>query len=128
MGSSNGDIARLPIKCQTTTPFPIVGALGILMMIWISVGERVSEIGLLHAMGAKPRPIFVIFIVESVMLSVPGGASWGVPRNVGSIFFNVGRSRLASPRGLTVSDVGPIGGNGHRIVIRRSACMPRHPH
>jgi ABC-type lipoprotein release transport system permease subunit len=44
------------------------------MMIWISVGERVSEIGLLHAMGAKPRPIFVIFIVESVMLPVPGGA------------------------------------------------------
>jgi hypothetical protein len=55
---ANGVIARLPIKCQTTTPFPIVGALGILMMIWISVGERVSEIGLLHAMDAKLRQMF----------------------------------------------------------------------
>ena len=52
----------------------IVGALGILTMMWISVGERVSEIGLLLAMGARPRQIFLIFLVESVMLAVLGGA------------------------------------------------------
>jgi len=52
----------------------IVGALGILTVMWISVGERVSEIGLLRAMGAKPRQIFLIFIAESVMLAVLGGA------------------------------------------------------
>jgi putative ABC transport system permease protein len=52
----------------------LVGAIGILTMMWISVGERVSEIGLLLAMGARPRQIFLIFIVESVMLSVLGGA------------------------------------------------------
>lgn len=52
----------------------VVGALGIVTMMWISVGERVSEIGLLRAMGALPRQIFLVFIVESVMLSVLGGA------------------------------------------------------
>ena len=52
----------------------VVGALGIVTMMWISVGERVSEIGLLRAMGALPRQIFLIFIVESMMLSVLGGA------------------------------------------------------
>jgi putative ABC transport system permease protein len=52
----------------------LVGALGIVTMMWISVGERVSEIGLLRAMGALPRQIFLIFIVESVMLSLLGGA------------------------------------------------------
>ena len=52
----------------------VVGALGIVTMMWISVGERVSEIGLLRAMGALPRQIFLIFIMESVMLSVLGGA------------------------------------------------------
>ncbi len=51
----------------------IVGALGILTMMWISVGERVSEIGLLRAMGAQHRQIFSIFLVESVMLAVLGG-------------------------------------------------------
>jgi putative ABC transport system permease protein len=52
----------------------VVGAIGILTMMWISVGERVSEIGLLRAIGAKPRQIFLIFLVESVMLAVLGGA------------------------------------------------------
>jgi putative ABC transport system permease protein len=52
----------------------VVVALGIVTMMWISVGERVSEIGLLRAMGALPRQIFLMFIVESVMLSVLGGA------------------------------------------------------
>ncbi len=51
----------------------VVGALGIMTMMWISVGERVSEIGLLRAMGAPPRQIFSIFLVESVMLAVLGG-------------------------------------------------------
>ena len=51
----------------------VVGALGIVTMMWISVGERVSEIGLLRAMGALPRQIFLIFLVESVILSALGG-------------------------------------------------------
>lgn len=42
--------------------------------MWFSVGERVSEIGLLRAMGAQPHQIFLIFIVESVLLAVLGGA------------------------------------------------------
>ena len=52
----------------------VVGAIGIVTMMWISVGERVSEIGLLRAIGARPRQIFLIFILEAVMLSVLGGA------------------------------------------------------
>lgn len=51
----------------------IVGAIGILTMMWISVGERESEIGLLRALGAGPRQIFSVFLVESVVLSVLGG-------------------------------------------------------
>ena len=51
----------------------VVGALGIVTIMWISVGERVSEIGLLRAMGAKPQQIFLVFIIEAVLLSVLGG-------------------------------------------------------
>ena len=51
----------------------VVGAIGILTMMWISVGERVSEIGLLRAIGANPAQIFLIFLFESVVLSVLGG-------------------------------------------------------
>jgi putative ABC transport system permease protein len=73
----------------------VVGAMGILTMMWVSVGERVSEVGLLRAIGAKPRQIFLIFLVESVMLAVLGRSSWGVLGDFWSLFFNTGPSRLA---------------------------------
>ena len=63
----------------------IVGAIGILTMMCISVGERVSEIGLLRAIGARPRQIFLIFLVESVMLAVLGGAL-GVFLGISGVF------------------------------------------
>ena len=63
----------------------VVGAMGILTMMWVSVGERVSEVGLLRAIGAKPRQIFLIFLVESVMLAVLGGAL-GVFLGISGVF------------------------------------------
>ena len=51
----------------------IVGAIGILTMMWISVGERTSEIGLLRAVGVRNRDIKRIFLVEAVMLTSVGG-------------------------------------------------------
>ena len=63
----------------------VVCAIGILTMMWISVGERVSEVGLLRAIGAKPRQIFLIFLVESVMLAVLGGAL-GVFLGISGVF------------------------------------------
>jgi len=51
----------------------VVGAIGILTMMWISVGERTSEIGLLRAIGATPKQIFGLFLVESISLATVGG-------------------------------------------------------
>jgi putative ABC transport system permease protein len=51
----------------------LVGALGILTMMWISVHERVSEIGLAKALGATPRQILILFLGEASMLSLLGG-------------------------------------------------------
>jgi putative ABC transport system permease protein len=52
----------------------IVGAIGVLTMMWISVAERTSEIGLLKALGAAPAQILVIFLGEALVLSLAGGA------------------------------------------------------
>lgn len=52
----------------------IVGAVGILTMMWISVNERVSEIGLQKAIGAEPKQILVLFLSEAAGLSILGGA------------------------------------------------------
>jgi putative ABC transport system permease protein len=51
----------------------LVGAIGILTMMWISVNERTPEIGLAKAIGATPRQILVLFLAEAVLLSTLGG-------------------------------------------------------
>ncbi len=51
----------------------LVGSIGIFTMMWISVGERVSEIGLLRALGATADQIRDLFLVEAILLTTLGG-------------------------------------------------------
>lgn len=51
----------------------VVGAIGILTMMWIAVGERTSEIGLIRAIGATRRQVQWIFLTESAVLALLGG-------------------------------------------------------
>ncbi|MGZ8186812.1 MAG: ABC transporter permease, partial [Methylobacter sp.] len=51
----------------------LVGSVGILTIMTIAVSERISEIGLLRAVGAERRIIFQLFLGEALMLSMAGG-------------------------------------------------------
>jgi putative ABC transport system permease protein len=51
----------------------LVGAIGILTMMWISVNERTSEIGLARALGATAGQILRLLLAEAAMLSTLGG-------------------------------------------------------
>ncbi len=51
----------------------LVGGVGILTIMTISVKERTSEIGLLRAVGAGKRQILALFICEAVVLASIGG-------------------------------------------------------
>ncbi|HQR67061.1 MAG TPA: ABC transporter permease, partial [Thermoanaerobaculia bacterium] len=51
----------------------LVGAIGILTMMWISVGERTTEIGLARAVGASRGQILALFLLEAALLSLAGG-------------------------------------------------------
>ena len=51
----------------------LVGAVGILTVMWISVHERTAEIGLLRALGMTRAGVGRLFLAESVLLAGGGG-------------------------------------------------------
>lgn len=51
----------------------LVGSVGILTIMTIAVTERISEIGLLRAVGAEQNAIFMLFLFEALVLSLVGG-------------------------------------------------------
>lgn len=72
MMSSTSNMMTILLACIAGISL-LVGGIGIMNIMYVSVTERTREIGLRMSIGAKGRHIMLQFLIEAVIISIMGG-------------------------------------------------------
>ena len=84
MMSSTTDMMTILLACIAGISL-LVGGIGIMNIMYVSVTERTREIGLRMSIGAKGIDILMQFLIEAILLSITGGII-GVILGISSAF------------------------------------------
>jgi putative ABC transport system permease protein len=82
MLTSTSDMMTILLACIAGISL-LVGGIGIMNIMYVSVKERTREIGLRMSIGAKGRDILAQFLIEAIIISITGGVI-GVLLGVGA--------------------------------------------
>ncbi len=87
MLSSTTDMMTILLACIASISL-LVGGIGIMNIMYVSVTERTREIGLRMSIGARSVDILAQFLIEAILISVTGG--------IIGVFLGVGASALVN--------------------------------
>ncbi|MDD2293601.1 MAG: ABC transporter permease [Bacteroidales bacterium] len=105
--SSVMDVLTVLLGCVAGISL-IVGGIGIMNIMYVSVTERTREIGLRMSIGAKERHILFQFLIEAIIISITGG--------VIGVIIGVGLSKIIALFG-TATYV-----QGYSIILSFAVC------
>lgn len=83
----------------------VVSAIGMFNTMTIALLERTQEIGIMKALGATPRDIWLMFLSESVIMGFLGGVGGILTGIIGAEIFNIGIGLLANAVGASSTDL-----------------------
>ena len=92
-----------------------VGGVGVVNIMLVAVRQRVNEIGVRRAVGAKRADIFLQFFIESLVISITGGiagvtAGVGICRLIGGMSLPDGFAPPAVTPGILMAAFAVLGG------------------